>query len=114
MEYYLYTHYNADGIFYVGKGTKDRSKSRYLGARSKEWHDISKKGYLTKIEATGTEKSIFSLERLYIKTLANQGVHIVNKVHNPNWLPHDYDFTNLTESQIKRKKERIKYWRSKV
>ena len=85
MDYYLYSHSNADGIFYIGKGCGDRFKQKYLASRSAEWHKVAKHGYLTKIEATGTEECIFSAEKMYIKLLIEQGVNLVNKFHNPNW-----------------------------
>tara|TARA_B110000858_G_C17500490_1_gene335733 strand:+ start:73 stop:513 length:441 start_codon:yes stop_codon:yes gene_type:complete len=85
MDYYLYSHSNADGIFYIGKGCKGR-ESRY-DRRSKEWYKASDSGYTTKIEAHGAEKDILALEKLVIKSLAKQGVKLVNKYHNP-----DYDY----------------------
>ena len=85
MDYYLYSHSNADGIFYIGKGCDRRSKKNHWSARSAEWHEASKNGYLTKIEATGTEECILSAEKMYIKLLVEQGVNLVNKVHNPNY-----------------------------
>jgi len=84
MDYYLYSHSNADGIFYIGKGSKDR-KDDYYRMRSNEWRDIASKGYTTKIEANGTEQDILSLERVVIKSLVEQGVKLVNKHLNPNW-----------------------------
>ena len=84
MDYYLYTHSNADGIFYVGKGCDGR-KDDYLRSRSAEWHEVAKHGYLTKIEATGTEECILSAEKMYIQMLIEQGVNLVNKIHNPIW-----------------------------
>lgn len=84
MDYYLYSHSNADGIFYIGKGCKDR-KDHYYKSRSKEWQDIADKGYTTKIEANGNEKDILSLEKIVIKSLVEQGIKLVNKFHNPNW-----------------------------
>ena len=85
MDYYLYTHSNADGIFYVGKGCGDRAKHNFLSERSAEWHEAAKHGYLTKIEAHGTEECIFSAEKMYIKLLVEQGVNLVNKYHNPSF-----------------------------
>lgn len=85
MDYYLYSHSNADGIFYIGKGCGDRVKHKHLASRSAEWHGASKDGYTSKIEANGTEADILSLERIVIKSLLEQGVNLVNKRHNPNW-----------------------------
>ena len=86
MDYYLYSHSNAGGIFYIGKGCGGR-KDDYLRSRSAEWHEVAKHGYLTKMEATGTEECILSAEKMYIKLLIDQGVNLVNKIHNPNWKP---------------------------
>ena len=85
MDYYLYSHSNADGIFYIGKGCNDRFKDKLLLKRSDEWHKASKDGYTSKIEANGTEADILSLEKIVIKSLVEQGVNLVNKFHNPNW-----------------------------
>ena len=85
MNYYLYSHSNADGIFYIGKGCDRRFRRKHLIARSAEWHEASKDGYTSKIEANGTEADILSLERIVIKSLVEKGVNLVNKVHNPNY-----------------------------
>ena len=85
MDYYLYSHSNADGIFYIGKGCKDRARDSFLSRRKSEWHEAAKDGYTSKIEANGTEDDILSLEKVVIKSLLNQGVKLVNKVHNPDW-----------------------------
>ena len=82
MDYYLYSHSNADGIFYIGKGSNGR-KDDY--ARSKEWKDIADKGYTTKVEANGSEKDILALEGKVIRALIEQGVKLVNKMHNKHW-----------------------------
>lgn len=84
MDYYLYTHSNDSGIFYVGKGCKDRAKEKHLSRRSNEWHKAAEGGYTTKIEANGTEKDIFALEKIVIKSLVEQGIKLVNKINNPN------------------------------
>ena len=85
MNYYLYSHSNADGIFYIGKGCDRRFRRKHLIARSAEWHEASKDGYTSKIEANGTEADILSLERIVIKSLVEKGFSLVNKFHNPNW-----------------------------
>jgi hypothetical protein len=85
MDYYLYTHSNSEGIFYVGKGCNYRVRQKYLSNRCKDWHNLADKGYLSKIVATGSEKSILSLEKMYIKLLVNEGIKLVNKAHNPNY-----------------------------
>ena len=82
MDYYLYSHSNADGIFYIGKGKYGRAD---LWGRTKEWNEIAAKGYTTKIEANGSEKDILSLERIIIKSLVEQGVKLVNMQHNKYW-----------------------------
>jgi hypothetical protein len=82
MDYYLYSHSNVDGIFYIGKGCEGRA-DRW--GRTKEWQEIAAKGYTTKIEANGTEKDILSLEKIVIESLIEQGVNLVNKHHNKNW-----------------------------
>ena len=84
MDYYLYSHSNAGGIFYIGKGSNDR-KNDYYRSRSKEWEEIAKYGYTTKVEANGTEKDILALEKVVIKSLIEQGVKLVNKFHNKYW-----------------------------
>ena len=81
MDYYLYSHSNTDGIFYIGKGCKGRADK---WSRTKEWKEIAQNGYTTKIEANGTEKDILSLEKIVIKSLVEQGVKLVNKVYNKN------------------------------
>ena len=85
MDYYLYSHSNADGIFYIGKGCGDRVRDKNLSRRSAQWHEASKDGYTSKTEANGTEADILSLEKIVIKSLLEQGVNLVNKMHNPNW-----------------------------
>ena len=82
MDYYLYTHSNDNGIFYVGKGKEGRAD---IWGRTQEWQEIAAKGYNTKIEANGTEVDILSLEKIVIKSLVEQGVNLVNKLNNPNW-----------------------------
>ena len=87
MNYYLYSHSNADGIFYIGKGINGSyRKNHFLTNRTKEWTAIAEKGYTTKIEANGTEADILALEKVVIKSLVAQGVKLVNKQHNPNWV----------------------------
>ena len=103
MDYYLYTHSNADGIFYVGKGCGDRVKDKCLSKRSPEWHEASKDGYTTKIEANGTEADILSLEKIVIKSLIAQEVNLVNKYHNPNWEMPDESKKKLSDAQSGRK-----------
>ena len=83
MDYYLYTHSNDNGIFYVGKGSKDR-KNDYYKSRSDVWHSVADKGYTTKVEAHGTEQDILSLEKIAIKSLVEQGVNLVNIDFNIN------------------------------
>lgn len=83
MDYYLYSHSNSNGIFYIGKGCGGR-KDRY-DRRSQEWYKASKNGYTTKIEANGSEKDILALEGKVIKSLIEQGVKLVNKFNNKNW-----------------------------
>ena len=121
MDYYLYSHSNANGIFYIGKGSKKR-KNDYIN-RSKGWKEAGK-GYEVKVEARGTEKDIFALEGKVIKSLVEQGVNLINKIHNPNWecsdetrrklskASSDYHKRRLTltAKQQKRKKERLAYW----
>lgn len=86
MDYYLYSHSNADGIFYIGKGVNGSyRKNHFLTNRSKEWTAIAEKGYTSKIEANGTEADILALEKAVIKSLVAQGVKLVNKQHNANW-----------------------------
>ena len=85
MDYYLYSHSNVDGIFYIGKGCNDRIRVNSLSKRSDEWHKAAKGGYTTKIEANGSSSDIISLEQIVIKSLFSQGVNLVNKMHNPNW-----------------------------
>ena len=85
MDYYLYTHSNADGIFYIGKGCKYRDRAIHMTTRSKEWYKASKGGYTYKLEANGTEADILALEKAVIKSLVAQGVGLVNKIHNPTW-----------------------------
>jgi hypothetical protein len=85
MDYYLYSHSNANGIFYIGKGCGDRSKVKRLAQRSAEWHEASKNGYTTKTEANGTNADILILEKIMIKSLIEQGVNLVNKIHNKHW-----------------------------
>ena len=88
MDYYLYSHSNADGIFYIGKGINGSyRKNHFLTNRTKEWTAIAEKGYTSKIEANGTEADILALEKVVIKSLVAQGVKLVNKQHNPNWTP---------------------------
>jgi hypothetical protein len=87
MDYYLYSHSNADGIFYIGKGCKYRDRAIHMTTRSKEWYKASKGGYTYKLEANGTEADILALEKAVIKDLVAQGVKLVNKQHNPNWTP---------------------------
>ena len=82
MDYYLYSHSNSDGRFYIGKGRSGRAD---LWSRTKEWKKIAAKGYTTKIEANGTEKDILALEKIVIKSLVEQGVKLVNKIYNKNW-----------------------------
>jgi len=121
MDYYLYSHSNADGIFYIGKGSKNR-KNDYIN-RSKDWKEAGK-GYKVKVEASGTEKDIFALEGKVIKSLVKQGVNLINKIHNPDWecsdetkkklsqasIDYNKRWQALTTKQQKRKKERRAYW----
>ena len=85
MEYYLYSHSNTNGIFYIGKGCGDRVKHKFLTQRSEDWLEASKDGYTTKIEANGTNADISALEKLVIKSLVKQGVNLINKDFNPNY-----------------------------
>ena len=48
MDYYLYSHSNSDGIFYIGKGCGDRVREKRLALRSDEWTEASKDGYTSK------------------------------------------------------------------
>ena len=100
MDYYLYSHSNADGIFYIGKGCGDRVKHNFLSNRSSEGHEASKNGYLTKIEATGTEECILSAEKMYIKLLIEQGVNLVNKIHNPNFHISDEHCKKISDANL--------------
>ena len=99
MDYYLYTHSNANGIFYVGKGCGNR-KDEFYKNRSAEWHEVAKNGYLTKIEATGTEECIFSAEKMYIKLLIEQGVNLVNKIHNKHWRRSDETKQKMSDANL--------------
>lgn len=85
MDYYLYSHSNADGIFYIGKGCGDRVKEKRLALRSDEWTKASKDGYTSKIEANGTNAEILALEKIVIRSLVDKGVNLVNKIHNKYW-----------------------------
>ena len=85
MNYYMYSHSNTNGIFYIGKGCDDRAKCKSLSRRTPEWHEAAKDGYTSKVEANGTEADILALEKVVIKDLVKQGVKLVNKQHNPNW-----------------------------
>jgi hypothetical protein len=85
MRYYLYSHSNADGIFYIGKGCDNRVKHKRFDQRSLEWHEASKDGYTYKLEANGVEDDILALEKILIKSLVEQGVKLVNKFYNPKW-----------------------------
>ena len=100
MDYYLYSHSNADGIFYIGKGVNGSyRKNHFLTNRSKEWTAIAEKGYTTKTEAHGTEADIMALEKAVIKSLVAQGVKLVNKQHNPNWTPTTETKKNMADAQ---------------
>jgi len=61
--FYVYTHQTLDGkIFYVGKGSKNRIKSK--ASRSKEWREIAKNGFVGNIIANNlTEVEAYKLER---------------------------------------------------
>jgi len=96
-DYYLYTHQRkSDGeIFYIGKGSNNRAnsnnraKNKAWSRRSPEWHKIVEEhgGFTSSITAHGSEADILSLEKIVIKDLVAQGVELVNKLHNPNWIP---------------------------
>lgn len=103
MDYYLYSHSNADGIFYIGKGCSDRDKENHMSKRSTEWLKASKNGYTSKIEANGTETDILALEKAVIKSLVAQGVNLVNKQHNPNWTPSAKSRQKMANAQRGRK-----------
>ena len=85
MDYYLYSHSNANGIFYIGKGCKERKRANSLSRRGQSWHESAKNGYTTQTIAHGSNADILSLEKKVIQSLLSQGVNLVNKVHNPNW-----------------------------
>ena len=56
-DYYVYLHKRAhDGVvFYVGKGTKGRSKSKH--GRSKHWHNtVNKYGYIIEFVCVGIQE----------------------------------------------------------
>ena len=127
MDYYLYTHSNDDGIFYVGKGKKGRASS--WDHRSDEWKEVANKGYTTKFESNGTHKDILALEKIMIKSLSDQGVNLINKIHNPNWSRSAKDIANISgnkhhsfwkkdktspEYKSRRKAERIAFWAKKA
>ena len=103
MDYYLYSHSNANGIFYIGKGVGYRANKKHWDSRSPEWHKASKDGYTSKIEANGTEDEILSLEKIIIKSLIKQGVNLVNKIHNPIWVQSDDVLKIRSEAQLGRK-----------
>tara|TARA_B110000858_G_scaffold183477_1_gene223822 strand:- start:787 stop:1371 length:585 start_codon:yes stop_codon:yes gene_type:complete len=103
MDCYLYSHSNAGGIFYIGKGTGYRANQKHWNARSSEWHEASKDGYTSKIEAHGTESEILSLEKITIKSLVAIGVNLVNKIHNPNWVQSDEVLKIRSDAQLGRK-----------
>ena len=85
MDYYLYSHSNANGIFYIGKGCKERKRANSLSRRSQSWHESAKNGYTTQTIAHGSNADILSLEKKVIQSLFSQGVNLINKMHNPNW-----------------------------
>ena len=85
MDYYLYSHSNANGIFYIGKGCKERKRANSLSRRGQSWHESAKNGYTTQTIAHGSNADILSLEKKVIQSLLSQGVNLVNKMHNPNW-----------------------------
>ena len=123
MDYYLYSHSNANGVFYIGKGTKNRAK--HLENKSDKWYNASKKGYTIKIIANGSEADIFALEKKVIRSLSEQGVNLVNKLHNVNFIRPMSQRVNISKGHLiynnnklpkeirKRKAERIAYWKEK-
>ena len=68
-KYYVYLHKNSDGlIFYVGKGTGKRAKSKAY--RSTAWHEAAFCGYEVEMYAENlTEQDALSIETTLINTL---------------------------------------------
>ena len=64
--FYVYLHRNLSGVFYVGKGTRERANS--TTGRTKSWRENSKDGYIIQIIKSGlTEIEALTLEAQLIK-----------------------------------------------
>ena len=68
-DYYVYLHKTLDGNpFYVGKGRLNRAYSSY--SRSKNWREVSDKGYSVEIHRGGlSEQDALEIESDLIRTL---------------------------------------------
>lgn len=79
-EFYLYEHLRNDNnaVFYVGKGSGDRCKSKQ--GRNKWWHSIvAKHGYSIKIKATfNSEELSFLAEQELIDKYKRLNIQLVN------------------------------------
>ena len=67
--YYVYEHYNDDGIFYVGKGSGNRA---WEGRRNNTWKKVADKGYKVNIvQENMYEMDAFALEKQLIEHYDN-------------------------------------------
>lgn len=76
-DYYVYLHKTPDGrVFYIGKGRLRRAYSSY--SRSKEWHRVSKQGFIVEIVYANLSEAVALTKEseLILKTegLVNAGI----------------------------------------
>lgn len=85
--FYVYVHKRKDDgqIFYVGKGARDRFRSK--SGRSQRWkYVVAKHGFIPLIHSDGmSEEDAFAEEMFLIASLRAMGVNLVNHADGGGW-----------------------------
>lgn len=93
--FYVYLHRNGSGVFYVGKGTRERATSEF--GRGKSWHKFSSEGYFVQIvkqelsskEALELESQLISIYNPPANVKLNSSVILIDYEQAKNALSLD-------------------------